>query len=89
MEKYEIRMVAICEKTVTVYAEHETAATKMMEKMYRDTDALDFTKADMVDMTFSRRRERDDLDYIKECKEAGVSDDESSGKFDLMDIEWI
>ncbi|MCQ4638589.1 hypothetical protein NE619_17815 [Anaerovorax odorimutans] len=29
MEKYEIRMMAICEKTVTVYAEHETAATRL------------------------------------------------------------
>lgn len=31
MKKYEMQIVAICEKTVTVYAEHETAAKEMIQ----------------------------------------------------------
>lgn len=88
MKKYEMQIVAICEKTGTVYAEHETAAKEMIQKMYRETNALDFVPEDVVDIAFSRKKEKEHnhSDYVQVHIEA---DGENSERMDVLDIEWI
>lgn len=51
MRQYEMTMVAVSEKKVKVSAESAEAAAAMVEKIYNETNILDFTNGDVTDVS--------------------------------------
>lgn len=57
MRQYEITLIAISEKRVHIQAESVKAAVDMMEKIYCETDALDFDEEDVTEVSAIGRAE--------------------------------
>ena len=55
MNQYDITLVAISEKKVSVYTESMEEAVKMVKSMYSSTDALDFLDEDVTGISFVGR----------------------------------
>lgn len=51
MKQYDMTMVAVSEKKVKVSAESAEAAASMVEKIYNETNILDFTNRDVTDIS--------------------------------------
>lgn len=51
MKQYEMTLVAISEKRVKISAESAEAAAQMVEKIYTETNILDFTDRDVTDVS--------------------------------------
>lgn len=51
MKQYDMTMVAVSEKKVKVFAESAEAAASMVEKIYNETNILDFTNRDVTDIS--------------------------------------
>ena len=51
MRQYEMTMVAVSEKKVKLSAESAEAAAAMVEKIYNETNILDFTNGDVTDVS--------------------------------------
>ncbi|GFI11243.1 hypothetical protein IMSAGC007_03716 [Lachnospiraceae bacterium] len=51
MKQYEMTLVAISEKRVKISAESAEAAAQMVEKIYSETDILDFSNRDVTDVS--------------------------------------
>lgn len=51
MKQYEMTVVAISEKRVRISAESAEAAAGMIEKIYNETNILDFTDRDVTDIS--------------------------------------
>ena len=51
MRQYEMTLVAISEKRVKIFAESAEAATQMVEKIYSETNLLDFSNRDVTDVS--------------------------------------
>lgn len=51
MNQYEMTLVAIAEKRVRISAESAEAAAEMVEKIYSETDILDFSDRDVTDVS--------------------------------------
>lgn len=51
MKQYEMTLVAIAEKRVRISAESAEAAAEMIEKIYNETNILDFTDRDVTDVS--------------------------------------
>lgn len=51
MKQYEMTVVAISEKRVRISAESAEAAAGMVEKIYNETNILDFTDRDITDIS--------------------------------------
>ncbi len=51
MKQYEMTLVAISEKRVRISAESAEAAAAMVEKIYSETNILDFTDRDVTDVS--------------------------------------
>ncbi len=52
MRQYEMTLVAISEKRVKISAESAETAAKMVEKIYSETNILDFSNRDVTDVSF-------------------------------------
>ena len=55
MNQYDITLVAISAKKVSVYTESMEEAVKMVKSMYSNTDALDFSDEDVTGISFVGR----------------------------------
>lgn len=55
MNQYDITLVAISEKKVSVYTESMEEAVKIAKKMYNNTNALDFSDEDVTGISFVGR----------------------------------
>lgn len=51
MKQYEMTVVAISEKKVRISADSAEAAAGMIEKIYNETNILDFTDRDITDIS--------------------------------------
>lgn len=51
MRQYEMTLVAISEKRVKISAESAEAAAQMVEKIYSETNILDFSNRDVTDVS--------------------------------------
>ena len=51
MRQYEMTLVAISEKRVRISAESAEAAAEMVEKIYSETNILDFSDRDVTDVS--------------------------------------
>ena len=51
MNQYEMTLVAISEKRVRISAESAEAAAEMVEKIYSETNILDFSDRDVTDVS--------------------------------------
>lgn len=51
MKQYEMTLVAISEKRVRISAESAEAAAQMVEKIYSETNILDFSNRDVTDVS--------------------------------------
>ena len=51
MKQYEMTLVAISEKKVRISAESAENAAEMLEKIYSETNILDFTDGDVTDVS--------------------------------------
>ena len=51
MEQFEITLTAISEKKVTILAESTEEAMKKAGKIYEETDLLDFTDDDVMELS--------------------------------------
>lgn len=51
MNQYEMTLVAISEKRVKISAESAEAAAEMVEKIYSETNILDFSDRDVTDVS--------------------------------------
>lgn len=51
MKQYEMTLVAVSEKRVRISAGSAEAAAEMMEKIYSETNILDFTDRDVTDVS--------------------------------------
>lgn len=51
MRQYEMTLVAISEKRVKISAESAEAAAQMVEKIYSETNLLDFSNRDVTDVS--------------------------------------
>lgn len=51
MKQYEMTLVAISEKRVKISAESVENASEMLEKIYSETNILDFTDRDVTDIS--------------------------------------
>lgn len=51
MKQYEMTLVAISEKRVRISAESAEAAAAMVEKIYSETNILDFADRDVTDVS--------------------------------------
>ena len=51
MRQYEMTLVAISEKRVKISAESAETAAKMVEKIYSETNILDFSNRDVTDVS--------------------------------------
>lgn len=51
MKQYEMTLVAISEKRVRISAESAENAAEMLEKIYKETNILDFTDGDVTDVS--------------------------------------
>lgn len=51
MKQYEMTLVAISEKRVKISAESAEAAAQMVEKIYSETNLLDFSNRDVTDVS--------------------------------------
>ncbi len=54
MKKFKMRLIAVSEKDVTISAECAKEAAEMVEKMYLQTNALDFSNEDVAEVTIMR-----------------------------------
>lgn len=57
MKQYEMTLVAISEKRVRISAESAEAAAQMVEKIYTETNILDFTDRDVTDVSILAKAE--------------------------------
>lgn len=55
MKQYEMTLVAISEKRVKISAESAETAAKMVEKIYSETNILDFSNRDVTDVSVLAR----------------------------------
>ena len=55
MRQYEMTLVAISEKRVKISAESAEAAAQMVEKIYSETNLLDFSNRDVTDVSVLAR----------------------------------
>ncbi len=55
MRQYEMTLVAISEKRVKISAESAETAAKMVEKIYSETNILDFSNRDVTDVSVLAR----------------------------------
>lgn len=51
MKQYEMTLVAVSEKRVRISAESAEAAAEMVEKIYSESNILDFTNRDVTDVS--------------------------------------
>ena len=51
MKQHEMTLVAISEKRVRIAAESAEAAAEMVEKIYSETNILDFSDRDVTDVS--------------------------------------
>lgn len=51
MNQYEMTLVAISEKRVRISAESAEAVAEMVEKIYSETNILDFSDRDVTDVS--------------------------------------
>lgn len=51
MKQYEMTLVAISEKRMRISAESVEAAAEMVEKIYSETNILDFSNRDVTDVS--------------------------------------
>lgn len=51
MNQYEMTLVAISEKRVKISAESAETAAEMVEKIYSETNILDFSDRDVTDVS--------------------------------------
>ena len=51
MKQYEMMLVAVSEKRVRISAESAEAAAEMVEKIYSESNILDFTNRDVTDVS--------------------------------------
>ena len=51
MKQYEMTLVAVSEKRVRISAESAEAAAGMVEKIYSESNILDFTNRDVTDVS--------------------------------------
>lgn len=51
MKQYEMTLVAVSEKRVKICAESAEAAAEMVEKIYSESNILDFTNRDVTDVS--------------------------------------
>lgn len=51
MKQYEMTLVAVSEKRVKISAESAEATAEMVEKIYSESNILDFTNRDVTDVS--------------------------------------
>ncbi len=51
MKQYELTLVAVSEKRVRISAESAEAAAEMVEKIYSESNILDFTNRNVTDVS--------------------------------------
>ena len=57
MRQYEMTLVAISEKRVKISAESAEVAAQMVEKIYSETNILDFSNRDVTDVSVLAKAE--------------------------------
>lgn len=57
VKQYEMTLVAISEKRVKISAESAEAAAQMVEKIYSETNILDFSNRDVTDVSVLAKAE--------------------------------
>lgn len=57
MNQYDMTLVAVSQKKVKVQAGSAEDAAELVERMYNETDVLDFTDSDVTDISIVGRAE--------------------------------